>query len=161
MGVCPCSASASQPPPVLARCNPRNTGATPYTTGWNRLDTGSKPLWLPRFDAICRGLSGHLMGQISIGDNHCTATALSQHSTSDKQHLWGDQPQPARCRVYWWDSSWLNGYAYSTLPVKGEESLVSFTASSAQNLDNRISSSLPESTGRWRPTAWVPAVMSW
>ena len=40
---------------------------------------------------------------------------------------------------------WLNGYAYSTLPVKGEESLVSFTASSAsQNLDNYISTPLPE-----------------
>ena len=86
------------------------------------------------------------MGQISIGNNHCTATVLSQCYASDKQHLWGDQPQPARCRVYWWDSSWLNGYAYSTLPVKGEESLVSSTASSAgpQNLDNRISTPLSD-----------------
>ena len=56
---------------------------------------------------------------------------LTRFNASDKQHLWGERPQPARCRVYWWDSSWLDGYAYSTLPVKGEESLVSSTASSA------------------------------
>ena len=54
--------------------------------------------------------------------------------------------KPARHRVGWRHSSWLDGYAYSTLPVKGEESLVSSTASSAgpQNLDNRISTPLPE-----------------
>ena len=101
------------------------------------------------------------MGQISDSYNHCAATVSSQHTTSYKQRLWVEPPQTAAEAVLWVDSSWLNGYAYSTLPVKGEESLVSFTASSAQNLDNRISSSLPESTGRWRPTAWVPAVMSW
>jgi len=33
------------------------------------------------------------MGQISIGDNHCTATVLSQSTTSDKQILWGEPPQ--------------------------------------------------------------------
>ena len=103
------------------------------------------------------------MGQISDSYNHCTATVSSQHTTSDKQPLSVEPPQTAAEAVLWVDSSWLDGYAYSTLPVKGEESLVSSTASSAgpQNLDNRISSSLPESTGRWRPTAWVPAVMSW
>ena len=126
------------------QCSPVVTRATPALRRAQPAGTGSKPLWLPRFDAICRGLSGNLMGHIRCSDNRCTATALSQHSTSDKQHLWGSRPQPARCRVYWWDSSWLNGYAYSTLPVKGEESLVSFTASSAQNLDSRISSSLPD-----------------
>jgi hypothetical protein len=63
---------------VLARCNPRNAGATPRYTAIAAANTDPKPLWLSRFLAICGDLLGHLMGQISIGDNHCTATVLSQ-----------------------------------------------------------------------------------
>ena len=86
------------------------------------------------------------MGQISDSYNHCTATVLSQHNTSDKQLLSVEPPQTGAEAVLWVDSSWLDGYAYSTLPVKGEESLVSSTASSAgpQNLDNRISTPLSD-----------------
>jgi len=70
---------------VLARSNPRNAGG-----GWRYTGGGGMTLarhrvnrrCLPRFLAICRGSSEHLMAQISIGDNHCTATVLSQHLAS-------------------------------------------------------------------------------
>jgi hypothetical protein len=41
---------------VLARCNPRNTGATPRITARNRLEPAqhrTKLLWLPAFLPIC------------------------------------------------------------------------------------------------------------
>ena len=72
------------------------------------------------------------MGQISDSYKPVTATVLSQSYGGDKQPLWVEPPQTDPEAVGWLHSSWLDGYAYSTLPVKGEESLVSSTASSAE-----------------------------
>jgi len=70
--------------PVLARYNPRNAGASPRTTGWNRLNTGST---LDQTGWGCVDLtrsvgdqSEHLMGQISNGYKPVIATVLSQQT---------------------------------------------------------------------------------
>jgi len=105
------------------------------------------------------------MGQISDSYKPVTATVLSQSYGGDKQLLWVEPPQTDPEAVGWLHSSWLDGYAYSTLPVKGEESLVSSTASSASpNHWHFAAGSAPRqlhkhtasgATGRQRRPAWV------
>jgi hypothetical protein len=50
----------------------------------------------------------------------------------------------------------------STLPVKGEESLdLQSPLTTSPNLDNRISTALPEQPARRRRPAWVPDRDEW
>ena len=85
------------------------------------------------------------MGQISDSYKPVTATVLSQSYGGDKQLLWVEPPQTDPEAVGWLHSSWLDGYAYSTLPVKGEESLdLQPSVTPPLNLDNCISTPLPE-----------------
>jgi len=70
---------------VLARSNPRNTGATPRITARNRLEPAqhcSKPAGAAALLPICGDTLGHLIGQISIADNHCTAMDLIRYCAS-------------------------------------------------------------------------------
>lgn len=87
---------ARQCSPVVTRASPHATGATPHNTGSMPHNTGSMPtptLWGLHFMPICRGSLEHFMGQISIADNHCTATVSSQHYGGDKQPLSVEMPQ--------------------------------------------------------------------
>ena len=85
------------------------------------------------------------MGQISDSYKPVTATVLSQSYGGDKQLLWVEPSQTDPEAVGWLHSSWLDGYAYSTLPVKGEESLdLQSPLTTSPNLDNFISTAPAE-----------------
>ena len=84
------------------------------------------------------------MGQISIGNNHCTATVSAQQTTVISRSYGASGSKPTQ-RLY--DGVWMSGLMIliSTLPDKGEESLdLQSPLTTSPNLDNCISTPLPE-----------------